>query len=412
MKHKIFALLLSVAISSTLVAQSPKVDSRTTVKTVTTTVTETTADIPAPAAPKTKKVAIFVRNDSGAQALDAKTKALEFSISSRINNAGFSVINQDLAIRSLNDYLGDPNAKYRTLAAAAKKNLETKEPLGSALFGQSSAARIGELIGADYILSVSISSFGSEKKIFGGYFVNTENVNFKLRSNYNLYTCSDGGTAGNSVTAAKTIRRSENLSIDNSDIVDELLDSTAESMAALLSAQNKGGQIAAAQKTQGELEILFEIRDLSMPEIVSKDGKYVLGSNSIPVRIAYVNAEIDGISRNIGEKIKLTKGLHTFRISQKDIEPLEKNINVTGDANQRIAFSLQLDDNARNRFKNDMAFIEQMKAKAQASDNARILTEAEADKIRGIAKMFEQSGFKVDAKALPEINKTQSIFGQ
>jgi len=212
--------------------------------------------------------------------------------------------------------------------------------------------------------------------------------------------------------AAKTIRRSENLSIDNSDIVDELLDSTAESMAALLSAQNKGGQIAAAQKTQGELEILFEIRDLSMPEIVSKDGKYVLGSNSIPVRIAYINAEIDGISRNIGEKIKLTKGLHTFRISQKDIEPLEKNINVTGDANQRIAFSLQLDDNARNRFKNDMAFIEQMKAKAQASDNARILTEAEADKIRGIAKMFEQSGFKVDAKALPEINKTQSIFGQ
>ena len=183
-------------------------------------------------------------------------------------------------------------------------------------------------------------------------------------------------------------------------------------MAALLSAQNKGGQIAAAQKTQGELEILFEIRDLSMPEIVSKDGKYVLGSNSIPVRIAYINAEIDGISRNIGEKIKLTKGLHTFRISQKDIEPLEKNINVTGDANQRIAFSLQLDDNARNRFKNDMAFIEQMKAKAQASDNARILTEAEADKIRGIAKMFEQSGFKVDAKALPEINKTQSIFGQ
>lgn len=164
MKHKIFALLLSVAISSTLVAQSPKVDSRTTVKTVTTTVTETTADIPAPAAPKTQKVAIFVRNDSGAQALDAKTKALEFSISSRINNAGFSVINQDLAIRSLNDYLGDPNAKYRTLAAAAKKNLETKEPLGSALFGQSSAARIGELIGADYILSVSISSFGSEKR--------------------------------------------------------------------------------------------------------------------------------------------------------------------------------------------------------------------------------------------------------
>ena len=59
-----------------------------------------------------------------------------------------------------------------------------------------------------------------------------------------------------------------------------------------------------------------------------------------------------------------------------------------------------------------MAFVEEMKNRAKLSDDRRILTEAEAERIRGIARMFEQSGFKVDAKALPEIRRTQSIFGQ
>ena len=82
---------------------------------------------------------------------------------------------------------------------------------------------------------------------------------------------------------------------------------------------------------------------------------------------------------------------------------------MTGKKGQVIAFSLQLTDEARQRWKSDMSFIEKMKAKT-------MLSEAEAARIRGVAKMMEQSGirydFKVDAKEMPEVHETQSIFGQ
>ena len=58
-----------------------------------------------------------------------------------------------------------------------------------------------------------------------------------------------------------------------------------------------------------------------------------------------------------------------------------------------------------------MAFIEAIKERAKASDNRRILTKAEAECLRGTARMLEQSGYKIDIDKLPE-TKVQSIFGQ
>ena len=362
-----------------------------------------------------KKVAIFVRNDSGSKVLDAKTKALEYSLASRLNGAGFGVVDYDLAVRNLNDYLGDPNARYRKAAAAVKKSLNSDESLGSALIEQASGVRIGELVGADYVLSVSLASLTMEKRIFDGYFVNTENAVYRLRLNYNLYENggSVSGVSGDSVTVSKSVRATESMSVENGDIVDSLLDSAAESAAKTLAARNSSGKISRpSAKMPCQVEIAFDIAGLEIPEIVFKDGKYALGSNVVPVRIASVNAEIDGITHTIGGKITLSRGIHTLRINQRDIAPVEKNINVTGEPGQRISFSLQLDESARRRWKNDMEFLESMKERARASENARMLTEAEADRIRGIAKMYEQSGFKIDADSLPEIRKTQSIFGQ
>ncbi|MFI3291657.1 MAG: hypothetical protein R3Y46_07240 [Opitutales bacterium] len=49
--------------------------------------------------------------------------------------------------------------------------------------------------------------------------------------------------------------------------------------------------------------------------------------------------------------------------------------------------------------------VESLKEKAEDRKQQRMLTEAEAEKLKGIAKMFEQSGFKVDVKAneLPDV---------
>ncbi len=360
--------------------------------------------------PTPKKVVIFVRDDTGQAIFKDKAKALEFSLSSRINNFGFAVINHDLVLRNLNEYLGDPNAKYRSDAEKLKKNLQ-KESLGSKLFQESSGLRLSEMIGADYIISVSLASFGKENKSFNGYGIKADNTVYKLRSNYNLYEGGFGaGMVGGAINSEKVIRQTSNLKVNSDDIINELIDNTASEMASRLREQNASGKIVAKENATAVIKIQFVIRDMEIPEIVNKDGKYVVSTNNIPVSIPFVNADIDGVSQTIGGEVSLSKGIHNLKILQRDIAPIEKNIFVTGKPNQVISFTLELNDEARKRWKSDMTFIEQMKDRARLSEERRIITEAEAQRIRGIGKMYEQSGFKVDAKELPEIRETQSIF--
>ncbi len=358
----------------------------------------------------TKKVAIYVANDTGNVELNDKTKSLEMSLSARINNIGFSVVNHELVIKNLNDYLNNPNSKNRAVAAKLKNNLKD-ESLGTKIFEESSGVRLAELLGADYIIVVSFDSFGSEKKSFSGYGVKTENTVYKLRTNYNLYDAGMGtGSVGGAIETDKVVRQIENLNVDDNDLLNELVAETAKQITASLDTQNKDNRVAAKADARGRITINFVIENMSMPELVKKGDNYIISTNSIPLTIPSVNADIDGVSQTLGGQLSLAKGIHTLKINQKDIVAVEKNINVTGEENQIITFVLQLTDDARMRWKADMAFIEEIKNRAKMSQERGIITEAEAVRIRAIGKMYEQSGFKVDAKSLPEIQKTQSIF--
>ncbi len=218
----------------------------------------------------TKKVVIFVCNNTDNTELNDKTKSFEFSLSARINNVGFSVINHDIILRNVNDYLNDPNSKYRS-EVAKLKNAFQDESLGSKLFADISGLRLSELTGADYIISVSFASFGSEKKSFSGYGIKTTNTFYKLRSNYNLYEGGIGaGTTGGVITVEKVVRQTENLKTEDNDILNELLDKTAAQMTTLLEQQKKSNKIATKENVDGKITINFVIENMSLPEIVKK----------------------------------------------------------------------------------------------------------------------------------------------
>lgn len=361
-----------------------------------------------------QKVAIVIANDSGNSALDAKTKALEKSLSARLANEGFGIVDYDLAVRNLNDYLGDPNAKFRSLAAAFKRALDSRESAGSMLISDASGVRLGGLVGADYILSVSVASYSVEKRKSSVYGVATENTVYKLRINSTLHVLSDSAysVAGASSVSEKTQRNTADISVSDDGVIDELVADAAERTAESFAFRSKRKPLATPVRTSGEIEILFTVEGLDMPEVVRENGKYALSKNTLPVSVSSVSAEVDGIAQTLGGKILLPRGIHTLVIRQSGLEPLEKNINITGASGQRLTLSLRPDAATRAAFKEDAAFVEDMKRRAMASDSALEISAAEAERIRGAAKMYEQSGFKVDAKSLPEINKTQSIFGQ
>ncbi|MBR7106484.1 MAG: hypothetical protein IKC88_05810 [Opitutales bacterium] len=360
-----------------------------------------------------KKVAIFVRNDSDEKLLSKKIDTLESNLSARLNNMGFGVISHNLVIKSLDNYLNSDDTKIRNFVKNLKEEILDKKSADKNLFESASGLRIAEIIGADYIVATSIASFGAEKKSFKGYGVKTDSIVYILQCNYNLFESSMGvGSTGGTSVASKTIRQSQNLKIESTDIINELLDQVAGDIALQLEQKNKSGKIVAKQNLKTDVIFDCVLSDFSFPEIILENGKYKVGSNSIPVGIKYITLEIDGIAQNANEKLKLTRGIHVVRINQKDIEPIEKTINVIENPDgQKFYFSLSLSDSARIRLKDDMAFIQAIKERAKASDDRRILTEAEAERLRGCAKMLEQSGYKIDIDHIPE-TKVQSIFGQ
>lgn len=361
-----------------------------------------------------KKVAVYARNDSGDRALDSKVRTFELAVAARLNNMGFGVIDRGIAAESLDAHLSPARAGGDSPKATAAENAAKDSP-GARLFKGASGLRVAELVGADYVLVVGFSGFGSERKSYRGYGIETSGQTFTLRADYALSGGTDAaGISGGSVRATKTLSRIPGLSVDSNDVLNELVENLADEAARSLSERVKPAELPSKAPARAEVEIVCTLDELSMPEVVFEDGKYVLKPNLIPATVPYINAEIDGVAQTVGGRVSLARGLHILRVKQADIEPFEANIFATGAPNQILRFALKLSDSARARWKEDLEFLERVKRLALEASDASVLTRAQAERLMGIAEMYKNSGYniRIDAKNLPEIRKSQSLFGQ
>ena len=98
-----------------------------------------------------RKAAIFVENRVG-QAFDNKVPVLEDFITSRITEKGFSIISREVVINSLKNYNSE------------KTKSPDSEKLDTLLSNNTSALRLAQLMGVDYIIVTSITSFQYQMK--------------------------------------------------------------------------------------------------------------------------------------------------------------------------------------------------------------------------------------------------------
>ena len=100
--------------------------------------------------------------------------------------------------------------------------------LDQALSDSTTALRLAQNLGADFILIPSLTTYGTERKAYTGNGINTVNVTHTLRVSCKIVEAGAGGALkGDMVTASKTIRQSGDLQVDSSDIVNDLLDDAA-----------------------------------------------------------------------------------------------------------------------------------------------------------------------------------------
>jgi hypothetical protein len=343
-----------------------------------------------------RKAAIFVANRAD-KSFDEKLATFEDFISSRITEKGFSVISREVATDALSNLLKD------------SKQTDADQLLSN----NSSTLRLGQLLGADYLILASISSYGTDKKTVDAYGEKTANVTHTLRVTYKILDGTTAGTiASDTVKANKTIRFTESSREDDSDLINGLLDDASVKVAE--SVATKTIKPVSVANGTVDFSIACGMQDLaqvplSIPDIrLAENNTLVVGKDKLEVQALDVTVELDGVvAGSAPGAFKGTPGLHKIRLSREGFTPWERTINIL--EGQKLKVALQMSDAGYQRWKDNTAFL-------QSLDNGKKLTDAEAEKLRGEAQQLRQSGYKVDVKVDTKegvkVFQHQSLFSQ
>ena len=350
-----------------------------------------------------RKTAIFVQNLD--PKLNSKVPFLEDQVASRVGGKDFAVISRADVLNAVKVY------PTEQAAAPDRNSLGTK--LDQLLSDNSSALRLAQNMGADFILFVSIGSLEKSVRKFkdDAIGVQTENTIHTLRTTYKVVEGYTGGAlGGDAVKSAKTIRQTPNLAIEDGDVVNELLEDAAAKVAEGLA--SKAAQFKApASAGKVEISIAAAVKDLNGNEItlpdvrMTEDNRLVQGEKSLPVQ-ASATIEIDGFAMGTTPaRLKVFPGAHKLRLTRPGFADVELTISAT--EGLALTPTMQLNDEGYRRWKDIREFLDKL-------DTNRKLTDARVEEIRGNAQRLRQSGFLVDfrvnTKEAPKVVQKRSIF--
>jgi len=337
-------------------------------------------------------VAIFVKNRAGDE-YDEKIVAMEDLLSSRLAEAGFRVMSREDVIGSVAAF-GDagPNAGDPDLAGAE---------LDKALSNNTSALRLAQNMGADYILTASIVSINHNRKRFKGYDIDRTVFESILRGSYKVLDRTKGGslTGGTVESSVKspfqdqvdesTWGRRKHTYAEEIGAVDDLVDEAATKLAAHLEKRRERVDEPADEAESVKWTVICGTTDMVVPTVVrTDDNDFVVGEQELPVNPMNVTVELNGVVVGTAPgTFEVPPGLSKLRLTREGYKDIARTVNVV--PGQTLRIDMQMTDKEYARWKDMIAFLEQMKA-------GNKLTDAQAEQIRGFAQMLRQSGFKVN----------------
>jgi len=337
--------------------------------------------------------AIFIANRAGVD-FDDGVMYLEDLIVSQVADLGFVTLSREAVIDSLSGYGGGSS--------------DPATELDQRLLDNTSALALARNLGASHIISVSIGSFARNKKQFrdteGSYGgVSTDIMQYVLRVPYKILDATRGGSqTADTIKVSKTIRQTEGLVIDQGDLLRELFDEASQLIAVSLEKRIKEGRVKESAQLADRVELTVHcgMTDLSIPDVKKQDdGTYMIIANAYKLEPMSVTVEVDGMVVGTAPgTFPVRPGVAKIRLSREGFKEWARTINIYD--GQVLSVSLQMDESGYARWRQNITFLQGLKQGA-------IITEAEAELIRGKAKEFEQSGYRrdyrVDADKFPDI---------
>lgn len=331
-----------------------------------------------------RKIAIIVQNRASG-GLNDKVSVLEDLVASRVAGKGLAVISRDDVTRALKNYSEGSNPAGDLTA------------LDRSLEDNSSALRLAQNLGADYILVPSIISLGTEKKNYNGNGISTLNYTYRLRVSYKIVEAGEGGAVrGGAFVSEKNFRQTEDVQTVSTDVVNELLDDAADQLAEAIVQNAKSLPATVAKAAMVSFKVGCTMTDPRQQPIVisalgiTPDNTVVLTNKPVPVQAMDVTVELDGVA--IGSApatFQARPGLHKMRLTREGFATWERTVNVYD--GQTLNVALQMSDAGYARWADTTSFLATL-------DANRKLTDAEVKRIEGIAEFFKNSHYRVDTK--------------
>ncbi len=326
-----------------------------------------------------RKIAIIVENHANTT-LNDQTDTLEDLISSRVAGQGFSVISRDVVIKALHSG-----------AAGSSSNLDEE------LSRQTSALRLAQNLGADFILVPTITSYGTEKKTYNGNGVQTLNTVHRLRVSYKIAEANEGGALrGGTFVSEKSTRDTANLQTDDTDILNELLDDAASQLAAAVNASAESLPTETARAALVSFNIACTMTDPRQQPVlisdvsVSAEGKLIATNPPVAVQPMDVTVELDGVALgSTPGEFKARPGLHKLRLSREGFADWNRTVNIYD--GQTLRAALQMSPEGYAKWKDTTDFLATL-------DAHRKLTDAEVKRVEGLAAYLNESHYRVDTK--------------
>jgi hypothetical protein len=343
-------------------------------------------------ADKIRTVAIFIKNRAK-NVDDEKVSALEDLVTSRITDSGFHVLGREDVLNSV--------ATFSSAGANAGDANAAGADLDKILSNNTSALRLAQNMNADYVLVCSITTYGQDVQDFNEGDVHTRVTESTMLVSYKLLDGVMGGSLTGDVITAKVKDMEQPGQTVHRDLVNKLLDQASTKLAAALDAKVRSHRIRegpAAQAKLVDLSIDCTMADLSIPEIVKNDnGDYAPTALRYKLDVMSCTVSLDGVT--VGTTpgpFQVLPGLHKIRINRETFKDWEQTINIPR-AGLHLDVALTMSPEGYARWQETIGFLQDVKDQAKFAD-------ANVKRIEGIAKMFSQSGFKVDVKSTSNTN--------
>jgi PEGA domain len=277
------------------------------------------------------------------------------------------------------------------------------------LSDNSSALRLAQNLGADFILVPTISTYGVQKQTYNGEGIVTLNTTYTLRVTYRIVDAGEGGAVrGDACTATKTIRQTPDLVTDDSDVTNELLSDAAGQLAGSLTYDATVLSNSVAGDKMVHFQIECTMTDPRQSPIlisalgITPDDHVVLTNQGIAMQPMDVTVELDGVT--IGSApggFEAQPGLHKMRLSREGFDDWERTVNIYDGQSLRVALKMSADGYAH--WKDTTDFLSSL-------DANRKLTDAQVNQINGLADFFKNSHYRIDAKQPPGVNFYKKFF--